>query len=74
MSSHMRTPAVSSRADTSCVLSEKPKTIKINNLLFISILFYENQQTTPKFKVGIPVFEIPLSGISTSAERYLVWL
>ena len=52
MSSHMRTPAVSSRADTSCVLSEKTKTIKINNLLFISILFYENQQTTPKFKVA----------------------
>ena len=50
--SHMRTPAVSSRADTSCVLSEKTKTIKINNLLFISILFYENQQTTPKFKVA----------------------
>ena len=32
----------------------KTKTIKINNLLFISIL-YENQQTTPKFKVA-PLF------------------
>ncbi|MFK9615705.1 hypothetical protein, partial [Escherichia coli] len=56
MSSHMLTPAVSSREDTSCVLSEKTKTIKINKLLFISILFYENQQTTPNFKVGIPDF------------------
>ncbi|MER0138948.1 hypothetical protein, partial [Klebsiella quasipneumoniae] len=43
---------VQPRADTAGVLSEKIKTIKINNLLFISILFYENQQTTPKFKVA----------------------
>ena len=41
---HVRTPAVS--------YQKKTKTIKINNLLFISILFYENQQTTPKFKVA----------------------
>ena len=52
MSRHMRTPAVSSRADTSCVLSEKNNSIKISNLLFSPILFYENQQTTPKFKVA----------------------
>ena len=51
---------VQPHADTSCVLTcghqlcpiRKNKTIKINNLLFISILFYENQQTTPKFKVA----------------------
>ena len=43
-----------SRADTSCVLSEKINLIKINYLLFISILFYENQQTTLKFKVAPP--------------------
>ena len=48
---HADTSCVS-RADTSCVLSEKSNLIKINYLLFISILFYENQQTTPKFKVA----------------------
>ncbi|MGS6253097.1 hypothetical protein, partial [Enterobacter mori] len=66
---HMRTPAVSSRADTSCVLSEKTKTIKINNLLFISILFYENQQTTPKFTVAPSlrsgIFEVMVSQKAT---------
>ena len=51
---------VQTHADTSCVLTcghqlcpiRKNNSIKISNLLFSPILFYENQQTTPKFKVA----------------------